>query len=188
MPDAQARDIVTVLTVERLRELLDYDPEKGVFTWHAKRRGQKSNGIAGSLTRYGYRSIMIDGRMYRASRLAWLYVHGEWPEKIIDHINGVRDDDRIVNLRPANYAENAANRRQAKNCASGYRGVCWHKPRSKWQVRIKIDGKLKHLGTFDHIEEAVAVYDNAATAAFGEFYTPQLSARAALSKATGAQT
>ena len=85
------------LTAERLREVLDYDPDTGVFTRKVRTASSvKVGDVAGSLNGKGYIRIRVDGRLYFAHRLAWLYVHGEWPVDQVDHINGIKNDNRIV--------------------------------------------------------------------------------------------
>jgi hypothetical protein len=115
-----------MLTQERLKEILKYSPETGEFVYLAPRKGGsgiKSGDIAGDLCTYGYRRIGIDGKRYRACRLAWLYMTGEWPEKHIDHKNGIRSDDRWENLRPASVRENACNRTASQKNSIGIKGV-----------------------------------------------------------------
>jgi hypothetical protein len=98
------------LTQARLKQLLDYDPETGVFTWRVNRGGAAKAGTrAGCPTPFYYRVIRIGGRSRREHSLAWLYVHGHWPADELDHINRVRDDNRIANLREVTHAENMQN-------------------------------------------------------------------------------
>jgi hypothetical protein len=147
------------VSAERLRELLDYDPETGVFTW------KKTNGnrrLAGSVAggrqdSAGYLRGGIDGRVYFAHRLAWLHFHGEWPKGIIDHINGDRTDNRIANLRDVSQTVNLQNQRKARG-RSGLMGASWVELRKKWTARIKIDKKVISLGSYQTAEEAHRVY------------------------------
>ena len=150
---------MTELTQERLQELLSYDPETGIFT-NLKSRGRvKIGAVAGSKNPNGYIYIAIDSKKYRAHRLAWLYVHGNFPANQIDHINEVKDDNRIVNLRLATNLENHQNQSSPRtNNTSGYLGVIWDKFSGKWRARIKVNGKQKHLGCFDTGEEASEAY------------------------------
>jgi hypothetical protein len=148
------------LTQERLKELLHYDPETGVFTNRATRNQLAKAGTeAGFVTSpQGYRSIGIKGRQYRSHRLAWLYVYGAWPEGDIDHINGVCDDNRIANLRDVSTSENCQNQRTVRsNSKSGLIGARQFRP-GKWQSQIKVNGRCIHLGTFYSPEEAHAAY------------------------------
>ena len=131
-------------------ELLHYDPETGIFL----RRARTSNRIkigdkAGSKDKAGYLCIRLNGITYKAHRLAWLYVYGEWPRKEIDHINGRRDDNRIANLRDVSKSVNQQNR--------GYvRG--YSRDRNRWKAQIRCDGKWMHLGCFGTEAEAHAAY------------------------------
>ena len=96
-----------LITAERLRELLHYDAETGVFRWKVRpyRTSIQSGTVAGMIYA-GYRRIRVDGQMYQAHRLAWFYIHGHWPVNLIDHKNTIRDDNRLSNLREATRAEN----------------------------------------------------------------------------------
>ena len=91
-----------LLTQDGLRQLLNYDPDMGAFTWRQGRGPVRAGGVAGCLTRKGYRRIQIDGQNYMAHRLAWLYMYGSWPPEQIDHINEIKSDNRLDNLRLAN--------------------------------------------------------------------------------------
>lgn len=146
------------LTQARLQELLVYNPETGTFVWKVAITNVQVGVIAGSLNYRGYCRIKVDGERYYAHRLAWFYTHGRWPAQCLDHINGIRDDNRLVNLREATDAENKQNQRKARsdNTSSGSLGVS--RCNDKWRARIKIDGKLRHLGLFASIEEAHAAY------------------------------
>ncbi len=145
-------------TQERLKELLNYDPETGVFTWKV-RRGLAEAGPAGSTKKDGYNYICIDGRTMLAHRLAWFYVHGQWPRHVIDHINGDRTDNRIVNLRDVPYRTNNENQKKPhRSNTSGYLGVSRIQSRGKWQASIQLNGRNKNLGRYDTPEEAHAVY------------------------------
>lgn len=145
------------MTHERLLELLYYEPDTGVFTWKINRAGTaKAGRVAGTKHVKNYLQIRVQGRVYRAHRLAWFYVYGVWPAADIDHINGLRDDNRIANLRQATSAENHQNRKKYNTNTSGHTGVYWEKCASKWRARLMINGKYLHLGMFDSIEAAIA--------------------------------
>lgn len=145
------------LTAERLRELLSYDPAVGEFRRKVSPNSRiKPGDIAGFVGTAGYVQIKADGRNYLAHRLAWLYVHGVWPADQIDHINGIRSDNRIENLREATSAQNQQNRSLCHNSKSGYPGVRWAERRRKWQAVIKTGGRTTHLGSFTNIEDAIA--------------------------------
>lgn len=157
-----------MLDAETLRTLLSYDPETGMFTWLKRRNGVKSM-TAGYTGNDGYVSIRINAKLYKAHRLAWLYVNGTWPEHHIDHANGVASDNRIANLRVATHAENLRNRGMNKNNRSGYKGVHWHCRNKKWRAQIDINGKRCVLGYFESPEAAHNAYAEKAKSLHGEF-------------------
>lgn len=165
------------LTAERARERLDYDPETGVFvwkpqvgstrairSWNAKHVGKRAGSERASAS---YRSIGIDGVIYMEHRLAWLYVHGEWPAGDLDHINLIKGENRIANLRPATVSQNVANVPVRRTNKSGLKGV--HKYAWGYTAKIVKDGVCRHLGSFSTAEAAHAVYAEAARATHGEF-------------------
>ena len=149
-----------MITQQRLKELLSYDPETGLFINLTQRRPQaKIGSVAGCKNNNGYIRIMIDGKSYLAHRLSWLYSYGDFPEKELDHINEIKDDNRINNLRLATHKENGQNvSSPGINNNSGFRGVCWHKRDKKWRAQIKLNGKIKYLGSFNTSEEAYECY------------------------------
>ena len=162
--------IKPLITAERLRELLHYDPETGIFRRLAVPTNRvKSCDIAGTPDDKGYLLIKIDLRMYKAHRLAWLYMTGAWPEDKIDHIDLDKANNRFVNLREATDSQNEANKRMLRNNTSGYRGVSWHKRDKKWIAQIWVAGKKRHLGYSDCPAAAHFAYIVAADMAFGEF-------------------
>jgi hypothetical protein len=159
------------LTAERVRDLLSYDPETGWFRWRANRtRGVKAGDRAGSVVSNGYRRLSIDGVVDREHRIAWLVTHGEWPNGQIDHINGVKDDNRIANLREATAAQNRLNTGAQCRNTSGYRGVTFHKALGKWQAQIIIKGRMRYLGLFTDPKIAAHAYDKVARELHGTFY------------------
>ena len=143
------------LTQARLKELLCYDPETGVFTWN--RNGRR----AGWRHRWGYRNVRVDGVTYAEHRLAWFYVHGWWPAADLDHINRVRDDNRLANLRPTTRSENCQNQPIRSTNRSGVTGVYYHSRVRKWVASISINKKQCHLGVFDTAEQAAAARKSA---------------------------
>lgn len=161
------------LTKERLRELLTYDPDTGLFSWRISDCNRKKGTVAGCVKHDGgglyYRYISIDRRVYSAHRLVWMYVHGVWPKCIIDHINGVGDDNRIENLREATLSENSRNRRIQPNNTSGFKGVSLHKKTGKWAAYVTHNGKTIHLGLFVCPEQAYATYKAASSQLHGDF-------------------
>lgn len=156
-------------TAERIRELLDYDRETGWFRWRNTPRKDGPPKRAGNLTQTGYRRIEIGGCEYREHRLAWLYVYGVWPTQDIDHINGVRDDNRIANLRLATRSQNLGNARRSSANKSGFKGVSSSGRKWKALIAIPYTGRYRYLGTFDTPEQAHAAYVRAARETYGEF-------------------
>lgn len=149
------------LTAERLRELLHYDPETGVFVWLVSRNANRApeGAEAGWLDDRGARMIEVDQRNYKAHRLAWLYVHGCWPKGVVDHRNTAPGDNRIDNLRDVTQFVNMQNRRAArKGSRSGLIGAHWRERDKNWRSSVYADGKVHRLGSFDTAEEAHAAY------------------------------
>lgn len=142
------------LTQQRLKEVLHYDSDSGVFTWAVTRTKAVKGKVAGNIDSHGYWIIGIDGVRYAAHRLVWMYVHGFFPEEV-DHINHSRTDNRLINLRETDRSGNAKNISKPLNNVSGIMGVSWTKRigkrKSKWEVRAC--GKF--LGYFDDFFEAV---------------------------------
>ena len=152
-----SEDKSRLLTADALKSLLHYSKESGAFRWRSSRSGIRSDGTAGSRHNRGYLAIRIVGRSYLCHRLAWLYVHGRWPSHQLDHINGVRDDNRIANLRECTNAQNCQNARPHAD-GSGKLGTTWEKRRRKWQAGIGLNGKRIFLGYFATQQEAHAAY------------------------------
>jgi len=148
-----------IITQNRLKELLSYDLDTGLFTWRISKLKVKKGVIAGT-NFSGYTRIKVDRKSYLAHRLAWLYVHGYFPE-FIDHINHERNDNRLINLREATRTDNARNVSKHKTNTSGVMGVSWRKDISKWAAFIRIDNKIKHLGCFINIDDAVSARQDA---------------------------
>lgn len=167
------QDINTGLTQARLKSLLNYEPATGVFTWLVWRpNGVKVGSEAGAIHQSGYRRIKLDGRAYAASRLAWLYMTGVWPEASVDHRDTNRLNDAWSNLRAATHAENMRNTSVQKGKAVPLKGVHLKRDAARvkpWGAVIRVGGVLKHLGYFRHAEEAHAAYAQAAHANFGQF-------------------
>jgi hypothetical protein len=146
------------LTMERLKEVLEYDAETGAFVWLKNLRQRRlPDGSAGTNGARGERKIVIDQKSYLAHRLAWFYVHGVWPTKEIDHIDGNPANNRIANLRDVSRAMNAQNWRTASaNNTHGVFGVT--KVNRRYRAKLTVDGKSRHVGYFDTPEEANAAY------------------------------
>lgn len=142
------------LTQVELKKLLSYDASTGLFTWKLRRQGVRQGSLAGYKNNSGYVRISLHGRFYLAHRLAWLYVHGYVPKGEIDHINRIRDDNRIENLREASRTLNALNTGEYKNNSSGSKGVYFNKSANKWQAQIMVSGKRVYLGLYDDVRRA----------------------------------
>lgn len=146
------------VSLDRLREILTYDPDTGVFVSLVCRKTLKVGQILGTtVDRYGYASIGIDGTHYLIHRLAWFYVHGEWPDGQIDHINGIKLDNRIANLRVVDALTNCQNRHfPEKNARVSLLGVSIVGKR--YQALIGVAGKNRYLGMYDTPEAAHEAY------------------------------
>lgn len=155
------------LTQERLRSVLNYCQDTGVFTWVCSGPGRKRQQ-AGCVDRSGYRFITVDYKQHLAHRLAWFYVHGEEPE-FIDHINGCRDDNSLANLRPATASQNQGNSKRPKHNTTGFKGVTVDKRNGKFLAKIWDRGGSRFIGSFETAAEAHDAYLNAARKKFGEF-------------------
>jgi hypothetical protein len=140
------------MTQQELKELLHYNQDTGIFTWIAK------NKIAGGINSQGYVAIKIKNKIYKAHRLAWLYVHGVWPS-IVDHINRIKNDNKLSNLRLATQSENQFNSNLRKDNTSGIKGITWHKPAKKWLVQIRINKKKTYIGIYEDFEMARIAID-----------------------------
>jgi hypothetical protein len=148
-----------MLTAEELRERYTYRKSTGAFTYRQDRGRMKKGMRAGTVNGHGYWQLGIGGKFYKASRLAWLYVTGAWPEGQVDHKNRIRSDDRWSNLRDTSHAENQQNCKPLRiNNKSGVRGVSWCNTRQRWQAHIQAGGKQRNLGVFKTIEAATVAY------------------------------
>ncbi len=151
------------ITQERLKELVHYDSETGIFIWKTKTSKYshiKIDDIVGGINKKsGYIQTRIDGKKYQLHRLIWLYMYGYMPKQI-DHINQARADNRICNLREVNNQDNHKNRTRNINNTSSVTGVSWHKRIKKWSSQITINGKQIHLGYFIEFHKAVDIRKN----------------------------
>lgn len=156
-------------SIARLRELFDLDAETGVLRWRVSRGPIRAGQIAGCKADKGYLLVRIDGRLFKVHRVIFAMVSGAWPSKYLDHINGVRDDNRPCNLREASNAENLWNRGAQKNNTSGFKGVSWFAPARLWQGQCRVNGRPNHLGYFKTPEEADAAVRSFREKHHGEF-------------------
>ena len=144
-----------MLTSNRLHEVLKYSPKTGIFVWKIRvSQNVKAGDMANCCSSDGYVHIKIDKKSHRAHRLAFLYMEGYFPEYQIDHMNGIRSDNRWKNLRHASISCNLQNCRLQINSISGFTGVNWNKSTKKWFARICIHRKQIHLGYYDTTEDA----------------------------------
>lgn len=155
-----------IVQQDRLRELVDYDPNTGVFRWRARRPACRAGDECGRTARTGYREICVDGRLWHAHRLAFIYVAGQCPDEV-DHVNRVKDDNRWCNLRPCTSQQNAGNSPARRHGVS--KGVHFDSSRGKWHAQINNHGTKTNLGRFSTEEEAASAYRDTAARVFGVF-------------------
>lgn len=164
---------------ELLRKLLRYEPDTGKLYWRKRTSdmfvdGERSaessckawnnrfaNTEAFTSFRVEYPRGTIFNRTYSAHRVIWAICNGVWPLDQIDHINGIKDDNRIENLRSVSRSENQKNRKLTKTNKSGAMGVCWHKAGGKWRAEIKVNNITKHIGYFDNKSDAISARKDA---------------------------
>ena len=156
-------------SLDRLNELFRYEPETGKLI---RRKGVKRSAagtVVGSLMASGHVYVSVDYQKCYVHRVVWKMVHGEDPEVEIDHINGVKDDNRLSNLRLADRSQNAMNSRLQKNSTSGLKGVTFVKDRGNWLAQIKARGVYHYLGHHNTKQAAHEAYKRAAERLHGEF-------------------
>ena len=155
------------MDIDYLKDCISYCEDTGIILWRERPDSHFSNKLAcrsfnsrlagkeaGGISSSGYRTIYINGNHYQGHRLAWFVSKGVWPNQI-DHINGIRDDNRIINLRSVCQSENMRNQKLSNANSSGFIGVSWCNRSGKWRATIALDGRKKHLGYFDMIEDAI---------------------------------
>lgn len=169
---------------EYLKECFDYNEETGILYKKVRPRHHFDSDVGMNISNsstiknkkvgtysHGYIIVDLDGKRYGAHRIIWKWYYGTEPKETIDHINGIKDDNRIENLREATHLENSQNLvNLKKNNKSGYIGVCWHEKSGKWRATFSYEGKTMHLGLFDTAYEAHLVREAKAKELQGEFY------------------
>lgn len=157
-----------------LTSVLDYDINTGIFTNKKDRSNSALKGnVAGNsdkVTSNKYLEIYLNKYHYAAHRLAWFYCFKEWPNGLIDHIDGNKSNNSLDNLRECTYSENFYNSNRRKDNSSGYKGVSMDKRSNKYRAYINVAGKQKGLGYYNTAEEAGEAYQKAAKELHGEFY------------------
>lgn len=146
-----------MLDKKQLKNLLKYDKYTGKFTYKISSGSVKKGNFAGYINPKGYEVICINKKLYLSHRLAFLYVTGKFPNKLVDHIDHNKLNNKWKNIRGCNLEDNQLNRSLNKNNKSGFNGIEWNKRDSKWSVRINIKGKRKYLGSYKNIKEAIKV-------------------------------
>lgn len=145
-----------MITQARLKELITYDSDTGFMIWVKDYGNRKEGTRAGSISRKGYMSLRIDKKLYFVHRLIWLFVHGTFPSEFIDHIDGNKSNNRLVNLRAVSRRENSQNLSQHRG---GKKPGCYYnRSRKKWEAQISINNKKIHLGMYLSEQEAHAAY------------------------------
>lgn len=164
------------ICVTTLRGLIKYDSEKCCLIWLHRPNERKcfNTRFAGKeaftyTDSHGYKVGRIFGRKYYAHRVVWALHYGGWPTEDIDHINGIKTDNMIENLRLASDSQNLANRGIPSNNTSGYKGVSFDKSRGKWEAYVTIEGKRLHLGRYANAIDAHHAYKLASARLFGQF-------------------
>lgn len=167
MPEIN-RDKESKLTADRLRSLVLYDPETGIFRWRVGRRRVAVGEIAGSVRADGRRLIRIDYERYLASRLAWMYIYGEWPSDLIDHVDRNYSNDAISNLRQATEQQNRWNAGVRRQNKLGLRNITKHKKR--FMVRFFKGRTIIYRESFPSLEEAILERDRRSRVIYGAFH------------------
>lgn len=159
-----------MITQDYLRSILEYNQDTGIFTWiFGNNRRVRAGDVAGCIDKDGYIQIRVCKKLYRAHRLAWLYMNGMFPESHIDHIDNNRTNNSLSNLRLANYTKNNWNACISKNSTSGVKGVNWDNRANAYKARVMKNGKLYHFGSFRTIEEASIAVKKGREYLHGEF-------------------
>lgn len=160
------------MDIQELHKYLRYDKSTGIFFWKVNSGARTVSGkMAGTIVD-GYVRISVKRKQFKAHRIAWLFSYGEWPINEVDHINSIRNDNRIENLRLARKEDNQRNVGIRRTNTSGYRGVCFHKESKRWRAQCWVNGKRNQLGSFDTAELASNAYESFVKVHHGNFYRP----------------
>ena len=160
------------ITRTELLSLLSYDPSSGVFRWRQSGKGRRVDLIAGSISKSdGYVYICIKYRKFSCARLAWLYVYGKMPDEEMDHINRIRSDNRLSNIRSCTRHQNAMNQKRRTDNSTGHSGV-YNDIRGGWRVWVHVEGKPRWIGRFPSFDDAVKARREAEKRHYGRF-TPE---------------
>lgn len=160
-----------MLTQIELKKVINYEPATGIFTWLIDNVNKMKVGdVAGALHKHGYIIIGVFGKHYKAHRLAFLYMTGEWPTKFVDHKDTIRNNNQWNNLRESTRLENNNNANRRKDNTSGFKGVSWHKASNKFIARCWANGVRHNLGCFETAELASNKREEFAKNNHGQFY------------------
>lgn len=154
---------------EYIKAVLRYDPESGIIYWNIDKVGVKKGQPIYTYKKDGYPRIKIKKKAFPAHRVAFLLMTGEWPQFVVDHVNGDKTDNRFCNLRLATKAQNSQNSKLSIKNASGYKGVSWHKAAKKWRADICANRRLYFLGLFNNKEDAINARKKAEEELHGDF-------------------
>lgn len=155
------------LTQARLKELLSYDPETGIFLWLSPTSNRVKRGQQAGSNSHGYLTVRLDHRLHKLHRLAWFYMTGNWPAQMIDHRNGQRADNRFANLREANVKENNRNVSRQANNTTGFKGVSRHGV--NFRAECYADGHRIRVSGFETPEAAAQAAQHSRSKLHGEF-------------------
>jgi hypothetical protein len=154
----------------KVRDVFSYDSKLGVLIWKKSKGAVKSGVKAGTLHQKGYIAIILDGKRYLSHRLIWLYVYGELPDCEIDHINKIKNDNRIENLRLATKYENLKNTTIRKDNSTGFKGVHFSNCYKKYRAEATLNNKRHYLGSFMTAADASEAYNSFCKLHHGDFY------------------
>ena len=157
------------MNIDALKSLLRYDPDTGLIYWIAKGKGKIKKKAAGTLLYSGYIGISIGSKRWQAHRIAWALHHGDWPKDQVDHINGIKTDNRACNLRAATNSQNGKNLKLSKANKTGVAGVCWNEKHQSYRAYIKVEHKAMYLGTYKKLDDAAKARRDAEEKYFGEW-------------------